>query len=285
VIPRSDPLFPPAGLADADRARVCALVRRRTGVVIGEDKGYLVEARLTTFAAREGFTGLADLLDALHTEPESGPLHRSMVEALLIAETSWFRDLHPFESLRTRVLPALIERRARQRTLDLWCAACATGQEPYSLAILLLEHFPQLADWRVRLIASDVSLTMLARARDASYSALEMNRGLPASLLVRWFEKIGDRWHVRDAVRRQVDLREINLAGPWPELPAMDVILLRNALIYFDTSTRKAVLRNVARRLRPDGVLVMGAGESPVGFDDAFVPVPDGRTVSFRLAA
>jgi len=275
----------PPGLDATERARVCALVRRRTGVVIAEDKGYLVDARLTTFASREGFAGLADLVDALHMEPESGPLHRAVVETLLIAETSWFRDIHPFESLRTRVLPALIERRARTRTLDLWCAACATGQEPYSLAILLLEHFPQLADWRVRLVASDVSLTMLERARDASYSALEMNRGLPAPLLVRWFEKAGERWRVREVVQRQVELREINLAGPWPQMPAMDLILLRNALIYFDIPTRKAVLRNVARRLHPDGVLLMGAGESPVGLDDAFVPVTDGRTVSFRLAA
>jgi chemotaxis protein methyltransferase CheR len=284
VIRRSDSGPPPA-LDAAERARVCALVRRRTGVVIDEDKAYLVDARLTAFASREGFAGLADVLDALHMESESGPLHRAVVEALLIAETSWFRDIHPFESLRTHILPGLIERRARTRTLDLWCAACATGQEPFSLAILLLEHFPQLADWRVRLIASDVSRSMLDRARDATYSALEMNRGLPASMLVRWFEKVGERWRVRDVIRRQVELCEVNLAGPWPPLPAMDLILLRNALIYFDTPTRKAVLRNVARRLRPDGVLVMGAGESPVAFDDAFAPVTDGRSVSFRLAA
>lgn len=280
---------PPAAgaprLSVTERVWLRRLVHRRTGVVIAEDKAYLVEARLTAFAAREGFADLRDLLDALHTETEHGPLHRAVVETLLIAETSWFRDLHPFESLRTRVLPALIERRAAERTLDLWCAACATGQEPYSLAILLLEHFPRLADWRVRLIASDVSRSALERARAASYSALEMNRGLPASMLVRWFEKTGDRWRVRDVVRERVEWRELNLAGPWPEIPAMDLILLRNALIYFDTPTRRAVLRNAARRLRPHGVLMMGAGESPVGIDDAFVPVPDGRTVTFRLAA
>jgi chemotaxis protein methyltransferase CheR len=269
----------------AERARVCALVRRRTGVVFGDDRAHLIEARLTAHAAREGFADVRDLLDALRTEPESGPLHRAVIESLLINETSWFRDLHPFQALRTHVLPALIARRAGARTLDLWCAACATGQEPYSLAILLLEHFPELRDWRVRLVASDVSRSVLERAREATYSALEMNRGMPAALLVRWFEKTGERWRVREEVRRRVEWREINLAGPWPDLPAMDLVLLRNALIWFDTPVRKAVLRNVARRLRPDGVLVLGAGESPVGLDDAFVPVTDGRTVSFRLAA
>jgi chemotaxis protein methyltransferase CheR len=272
----------PRMLAVSELQWMCHLVQARTGVVVEEDKVYLVEARLAALADREGFGSVRELLTGLRMEESDGMLHRAVTESLLVSETSFFRDLHPFESLRTTVLPALIERRAADRTLHLWCAACASGQEPYSLAILLREHFPRLADWNVRLIASDVSHGILRRAREGTYSALEVNRGLPASLLVRWFEKTGERWRVREDVRRMVEFRELNLAAPWPSLPPMDLILLRNALLYFDVPLRRAVLQRVGRTLASDGVLVLGAGESPQGLDDGFTAVAEERSVSFR---
>lgn len=274
----------PRLLGPAEFAWVRRLVHARAGVVIEEDKRYLVEARLAALADREGFAAARDLLDALRTEEPAGPLHRAVVESLLVAETSFFRDLYPFEALRLRVLPRLIAARRGERALHLWCAACATGQEPYSLAILLRQHFPELADWKVRLTASDVSHAALTRAREGSYSALEVNRGLPAPLLVRWFEKRGERWQVRDEIRRSVEFRELNLAGPWPALPPMDLVLLRNALLYLDPALRRTVLANVARTLRPDGVLLLGAGESPAGWVDGFVPETGERSVVFRRA-
>jgi chemotaxis protein methyltransferase CheR len=272
----------PRMIAPAELDWLRHMVLARTGVVVEEDKIYLVEARLAAVADREGFTSVRDLLAGLRMEEIDGTLHRAVIESLLVAETSFFRDLHPFDALRERLLPDLIERRAKVRTLHLWCAACASGQEPYSLAILLREHFPRLADWNVRLIASDVSHGMLRRARDGAYSALEVNRGLPAALLVRWFEKSGERWRVSEEIRRMIEFRELNLAAPWPSLPPMDLVLLRNALLYFGDPLRKAVLRRVAHTLAPDGVLVMGAGESPTGLDNSFTAVPDGRSVSFR---
>ena len=261
------------------------MVRARTGVVLEDDKVYLVEARLAALADREGFSGVRDLLTGLRMEETDGALHRAVIESLLVAETSFFRDVHPFDALRERILPELIARRASQRTLHLWCAACSSGQEPYSLAILLREHFPQLADWNVRLIASDVSHGILRRARDGAYTALEVNRGLPASLLVRWFEKTGERWRVRDEIRDMIEFRELNLAAPWPSLPLMDLVLLRNALLYFDDPLRRAVYQRVAKTLATDGVLLLGAGESPQGLAPDFTAVPHERTVSFRRVA
>lgn len=260
------------------------MVQARTGVVLEDDKVYLVEARLAALADREGFAGVRDLLAGLRMEETDGALHRAVVECLLVSETSFFRDVHPFEALRQRILPDLIARRASQRTLHLWCAACSSGQEPYSLAILLREHFPQLADWNVRLIASDVSHAILRRAREGAYSALEVNRGLPATLLVRWFEKAGERWRVREEIRDMVEFRELNLATAWPSLPAMDLVLLRNALLYFDDPMRRAIFQRVAKTLASDGVLLLGAGESPQGLAPDFMTVPYERTVCFRHA-
>jgi chemotaxis protein methyltransferase CheR len=274
----------PRLLGAADLQWLCHMVEARTGVGVEEDKVYLVEARLAALADREGFASVRELLSGLRMEETDGALHRAVIESLLVAETSFFRDLHPFEALRDTILPALMARRASQRTLHLWCAACASGQEPYSLAILLREHFPELADWNVRLIASDVSQGILRRAREGAYSALEVNRGLPASLLVRWFEKSGERWRVRDEIRSMIEFRELNLSAPWPSLPAMDLILLRNALLYFDPSLRRIVFQRIGRTLAPDGVLMLGAGESAAGIDPGFVAVPHERCVSFRRA-
>jgi len=260
------------------------MVLTRTGVVLEEDKVYLIEARLTALADREGFAGVRDLLAGLRMEENDGVLHRAVIESLLVAETSFFRDVHPFDALRDVILPELIARRTLQRTLHLWCAACSSGQEPYSLAILLRENFPELADWNVRLIASDVSHGILRRAREGAYSALEVNRGLPAPVLVRWFEKVGDRWRVRDAIRDMIEFRELNLSTAWPSLPVMDVVLLRNALLYFDDPLRRSVFQRVAKVLAPDGVLLLGAGESPQGLAPDFSVVTHERTVSFRHA-
>jgi chemotaxis protein methyltransferase CheR len=274
----------PPILGSTDLQWLRHMVQARTGVVVEEDKVYLVEARLAALADREGFGSVRELLAGLRMEENDGALHRAVIESLLVAETSFFRDLHPFEALRDRILPELVARRGSERTLHLWCAACASGQEPYSIAILLREHFPQLADWNVRLIASDVSHGILRRAREGAYTALEVNRGLPAPLLVRWFEKSGERWRVRDEIRSMVEFRELNLAAPWPSLPRLDLVLLRNALLYFDDPLRRAVLQRVRQALATDGVLMLGAGESPVGLDRGFVTVRDERCVSFRRA-
>jgi len=276
---------PPHVLAERELTWLRGLLKRRPGVVLDPEKTYLAEMRLAMLAQAEGFPSVAELLDSLRTEEEWGILHRKVVDVMMITETSFFRDVHAFQALRTTILPELIERRSLERTLTVWCAACASGQEPYSIALLIRENFPHLLNWNLRIIASDVSETMLARARAGVYSQIEVNRGLPAPLLVRHFERAGDEWRLRDPIRRMVEFRDINLAGALPVLPPMDLFLLRNVLLYFDSFTRRAVLDSVARCLRHDGTLILGGGEATVNLDRAFETAPIGRAVTYRLRA
>ena len=275
----------PGYLTAADHAMLRTLLHQRTGILLEPGKEYFVEMRIGALASDEGFSSPAEVLDALRTEEAWGVLHRRIVESLVIAETSWFRDLHPFEELRRTALPGLLQRRSETREIRIWSAACASGQEPYSLAMLLREHFPQLASWRVQLLATDFSTTLLRRARAGLFSQIEVNRGLPAPMLVRHFRKEGADWRLRDELRALVEFRELNLTGPWPVLPTQDVIFLRNALLYFDAATRRAVLHNVRRTLAPDGLLFLGGGETTLTMDESFEPVTLGRTVAYRPRA
>src|SRR5262249_58639599 len=164
--------------------------------------------------------------------------------------------------LRARILPELIARRAPVRRLHIWSAACATGQEPYSLAMLLHDLAPRLAGWDVQLLATDFSHGILKRARTGCYSPIEMNRGLPAIQLVRHFRKTAEAWELKSDVRERVEFRELNLNGPWPALPAMDLVLMRNVLLYFEPELRRRVLRQLALVMPADGILVLGSGET-----------------------
>lgn len=260
------------------------LLRARTGTVLERGKEYLVEARLYALSQEEGFVSVGALLEALQTEPETGGLHRRVVEAMLNYETSFFRDFYPFEAMRTSVLPELLARRAASRTLQIWSAATASGQEAYSVAMLLREHFPETADWTVRLLATDVSDTMLARARSGRFRQIEVNRGLPAPFLVKYFERVGNEWQIREPIRRMVDFSHLNLAAPWPGIPSMDLLLLRNVLIYFSSDVRRTILQNVRGCLRRDGYLFVGGGETSLVLDRTFEPVRAGKTVYYRAA-
>jgi chemotaxis protein methyltransferase CheR len=248
---------------------VCRLVRDRSAIVLEPGKEYLVEGRLTPVARQLGLGSVSGLVGRLRTAPDNG-LTARVVEAMATTETSFFRDHHPFETLRTAVLPELIRRRAGERRLDVWCAACSTGQEPYSFALLLREHFPDLAGWRVNVLATDLSGEVLGRARAGRYTQLEVNRGLPAALLARYFRQHGTGWELAADVRKAVEFRELNLAKPWPVLPRMDLIFLRNVMIYFDPETKKAILGRAARQLRPGGYLILGGAETTLNLDDSF---------------
>jgi chemotaxis protein methyltransferase CheR len=248
---------------------VCRLVRDRSAVVLEPGKEYLVEGRLTPVARQLGLGSVSELVGRLRSGPDNG-LTARVVEAMVTTETSFFRDLHPFESLRTTVLPDLIRRRAAEKRLDIWCAACSTGQEPYSVAILLREHFPGLAGWRVGILATDLSGEVLGRAKEGRYSQIEVNRGLPAALLVKYFRQHGSAWELAEEIRRAVEFRELNLVRPWPALPRMDIVFLRNVMIYFDLDTKKTILGQVARLLRPNGYLLLGGAETTLNLDDSF---------------
>ena len=256
------------------------LLRQRSGVALDSGKGYLVEARLTPVAEKAGFASIRDLVSQLR-QGDTDSLHAKVVEALTTNETLFFRDVHPFHALSGSILPELIEKRSAQRRLNVWCAAAASGQEPYSLAMVLAEHFPQLASWNVRLIASDISDAVLERAARGTYSQLEINRGLPALMLVKYFRQEGGDWQISDEIRRRVEFRNINLSEEWPPLPPMDVVFMRNVLIYFNLEIKRVILGKVRQILRPDGYLFLGSAETTINIDPEFKRVEFDRTVVY----
>jgi chemotaxis protein methyltransferase CheR len=270
----------PLSLQDFDFIR--SMVQQRSGLVLESEKAYLVEARLSTLARRESCPSVEELVSQVRSQRPNG-LVQKVVEAMTTNETFFFRDVYPFEYLRQTLIPELLRRRAAERTLNIWCAACASGQEPYSIAMLLRDSFPVLKDWRVRLIASDLSTEMLDRTRLGRYSQMEINRGLPARLLVKYFEKQGVEWQIKEELRRQLEVYPINLIGHWPPLPPLDVIFLRNVLIYVDVTTKKQILGNVRRVLRSDGYLFLGGAESTFNLDDAFERVRPERSGCYQL--
>ena len=258
------------------------LVLEQSAIVLEEDKGYLIESRLQPLARNVGCASLNLLVHRLQVEPFNG-LHRRVVEAMTTNETSFFRDFHPFEGLKKFVLPRLIAQREAEKALTVWCAASSSGQEPYSLAILIRENFPQLLAWNLRILATDLSTEILARAREARYSQLEVNRGLPASLLVKYFQKRGCDWCLRDDIRGMVDFQIVNLADAWPTLPPMDIVMIRNVLIYFGLDTKKEILVKVRRLLKPESYLFLGGAETTFSIDDSFERVQFERAVCYQV--
>jgi chemotaxis protein methyltransferase CheR len=251
---------------------VRTVLRERSAHNLEDDKLYLVETRLLPVARRHGFPSVEDLVLRLRGR-RNEKLLGELVEAMTINETFFFRDGQTFERLRQAVLPELVQRRAGVRRLNIWSAACSSGQEPYSVAILWRHYFPDLSGWNLRLIASDLSTAMLERARRGHYSDLEVSRGLPAEFREAYLQKQTDGWQIRDDIRRMVDFRAINLSGAWPELPPLDLVLLRNVLIYFDVPTRQQILDRVRKVLQPDGYLLLGGAETTYSLDVDFIPV------------
>jgi chemotaxis protein methyltransferase CheR len=245
------------------------LLRRRTGVVIDDSKHYLVVARLTPIVRQRSIPSLDTLIDRLKSGGDP-TLERDVLNAMMTHETSFFRDKSPFETLR-RLLVELFERRAVHRQLVIWSAACSTGQEPFSIAMLLNEHLPDLlATWRIRIIATDISEAVLARAREGIFSDLETHRGLSPSMLQKYFRPLQGKWSISQDCRRLVEFRQLNLNGTWPMMPSCDVVFLRNVMLYFDVPTRAALVAKMRRVLRPDGALFLGGAETMIGIDTGY---------------
>ncbi len=270
------PLSPP------DFQFVSQLVRQRSAIVLEVEKSYLLEARLTPLARAEGFASLEALIGQMRAQPFNG-LHRKVVEAMTTNETSFFRDMHPFEALKKVVIPEVMKERGGQRQLNIWCAACSSGQEPYTVAMTILDAFPQLATWSVKLLGTDLSGEMVAKSRAGKYGQIEVNRGLPAPLLLKYFEKKGMEWQVKPEVQRFTEFRELNLIEPWGTLPMMDVVFLRNVLIYFDVETKRAILNNVRKVLHPWGYLFLGGAETTINLGDTFERVQFDKAGCYRL--
>ena len=260
------------------------LLHKRSGLSIGIDKRYLVESRLAVICRQNGIGSLSELTLRLRAGAEA--LATAVVEAMTTNETLFFRDTLPFRQFRELMLPHLMKARGADRTLRIWCAAASSGQEPYSLAMVLDEMAGQLTGWKTEIIATDLSEEILAKARAGIYSQFEVQRGLPIQSLLRHFTQHGERWHLNERIRRMVTFRQHNLVNPQAgtaHLGRFDIIFCRNVLIYFDVPTKSRVLDLLARHLRPDGFLCLGSAESVIGLGDAFTVNHDNRGV-FRPA-
>jgi len=257
------------------------------GVNLDESKGYLVETRLGGLLRDIGAGTWTELLQKVKVET-FGSLRTKVINAITTNETSFFRDTSPFELLRNKLFPELIDRRNRAGIkpvpIRILSAACSTGQEPYSMAMVLLEHFRDLvATWRIRIIATDFSEPILARAREGVYSDLEAGRGLPPPLLKKYFRPLQGRQSIVQECRQLVEFRHINLNAAWPMMPLVDVVFLRNVMLYFDVDTRSALVGRVRRVLRPDGSLYLGGAETMIGIDDGWDRVTEGGCSHYRL--
>ena len=256
------------------------LVHRESAIVLAPGKEYLVEARLLPLARTMGLTDVDQYVDSVRSRPRPDDTRR-IVEALTTNETSWFRDGDPFTGLTSTVLPSLLAARGPSERLQIWSAACSSGQEAYTVAMLLEDAMPGAAA-RVSITATDISREMVERTRAGRFSQLEVNRGLPAPMLVRHFQRAGSEWEVAPGLRRMVTARECNLAAPLSRMGPFDVVYLRNVLIYFDLPTKQAILRRVRELMRPDGWLFLGAAETTLGVDDSWSRVVLGRTSAYR---
>ena len=271
-----------SALSPTDIDYVRDLVRTRSAIVLEPEKAYLVQSRLEPLAKSEGLTSLTELVQKLRAAPY-GALHKKVVEAMTTNETSFFRDLTPFQVLRDQLLPEIIARKSTSKRLNMWCGASSSGQEPYSVMFTIFEHFPELKNWVIQFIATDISEEMLAKCREGKYSQLEVNRGLPAALLTKYFVKKGMGWQVQEDLRRQIDFKPMNLAGPWLPFPTMDIVFLRNVMIYFDTETKKHILGNIRKFMDPNGYLFLGGSETTINLDDQYERVAVSGTSCYRV--
>ena len=257
------------------------LLKERSGQVLAPEKQYLIESRLMPIARRVGCASITELVRHLRG-PDAEPLKVEITETMTINESFFFRDKIPFDRFRDTVLPAMLAARAKAQRLRIWCAAAATGQEPYSLAMILKSMQEKFSGWRIEILATDISGEVLERARAGIYSQFEVQRGLPIQMLMQHFEQVGEQWRVSEAVRKMVQFRQLNLLSDFAALGTFDVVFCRNVLIYFGQETKVDVLDRVYRRLAPDGFLLMGAAETVVGLTDMFVPLAEKRGLYVR---
>ncbi|MFH1158176.1 MAG: protein-glutamate O-methyltransferase [Pseudomonadota bacterium] len=258
-----------------------ALLRKESGLAITPEKIYLLESRLLPIVQKQKIQGGLEGLAQRIKLTKDADLQRAVVEAMTTNETSFFRDSTPFQRLKEDLLPYFSRARGTQKTLRIWSAACSSGQEPYSIAMLLREY-PALAGWRFEIVATDLSLDILAQARSGVYSQFEVQRGLPIQMLVRYFTKQGDGWAIKPEVKDMVKFRPANLLGNISELGSFDIVFCRNVLIYFDVPTKVKVLAAISGVIKPDGVLFLGGAETVIGVSDNFRPVPEIRGIYVR---
>lgn len=254
------------------------MLKERSGLVVTPEKVYLLETRLLPVAHRHGYKNIDELVDALKTRHDES-IAVDITEAMNTHESLFFRDSSPFELFKKTILPQLLKRRADKKSFRIWCAACSSGQEPYSLAMTLDEEASKLQGWKTEIIATDISHSVLDRAAQGLYSQFEVQRGLPVQMLVKHFTREEEHWRLNTDIRDKVHFRHLNLLEDMRGLGKFDIVFCRNVLIYFDVETKGKVLGGVSTVLKPDGVLFLGSAESTIGITDKFWPVEAGRGV------
>jgi chemotaxis protein methyltransferase CheR len=257
---------------------LCKMLKDRSGLVLTRDKAYLLESRLLPLARKCNLKSVDELVAAVRSRP-NGDLARDIVEAMTTNESFFFRDIKPFDQFKNFVLPALMKSRAARRQIRIWSAACSSGQEPYTLAMLLAEEQARLAGWSIDILATDLSTEILDKAQAGLYSQFEVQRGLPIQYLVKYFKQQGERWQIDAAIRNRVRFRVFNLLDEPANLGGFDVIFCRNVLIYFDQLTKTTVLDRLNRVLAPDGFLYLGGAETVLGISDKFHAAADNRGI------
>jgi chemotaxis protein methyltransferase CheR len=268
-------------ISASDYAFLQTMLKTRSGLVLAADKGYLIESRLLPVARQFGCATIGDLVTRLRS-PAGHAEVQSVVEAMTTNESFFFRDKLPFDAFQATVLPALLKRTPPGQVIRIWCAAASSGQEPYSLAMLLSENAAIVAGRRIEIIATDISQPILERARDGIYTQFEVQRGLPVQYLAKYFTKTGDRWQISPQIRSMVTYKYINLLESFLQLGVFDVVFCRNVLIYFDVETKRDVLDRMSMVMRPEAVLVLGGAETVLGLTASFQPLESQRCL-FRV--
>ena len=265
-------------LSAAGFAMFAGLLKTRSGLIIGQDKIYLLETRLTVLMRREGMVDLNALAERLG-RPGAESLVREIVEAMTTNESFFFRDDKPFQHFRTHALPRLMAARPAGAPLRIWSAASSTGQEAYSLAMILTESKAVTGQRQIEIIGTDIAREPLARAREGQYTQFEVQRGLPVQYLVKYFKKEEPYWRISPAIRQMAQFREFNLLGDLRSLGRFDIVFCRNVLIYFDQPTKTRVLEGIAALMPPDGMLYLGGAETVLGITPRFAPLEGERGV------
>ncbi len=262
----------------ADFKVLADIFKERSGLVLAENKTYLLESRLIPVAKKHGIDGLEALVAEIK-KASTEKLLFDLTEAMTTNESFFFRDNTPFDIFRDHTLPALLESRSTTKRFRIWSAACSTGQEAYSLAMLLKEHEAQLAGWRIEIVGTDLSPTVLEKAKSGVYSQFEVQRGLPVQYLVKYFSQANELWQIDAGLRAMVTFKEGNLLENFSSLGKFDVVFCRNVLIYFERETKSAVLEKVSALMPNDGTLFLGGAETVLGVTDDFKPVQGLRGV------
>lgn len=272
------------------------LVKQRSGLVLTRDKAYLLESRLVPVVRKWNMKTLEELAQSIRAKRDESLL-RDVTEAMTTNETFFFRDQRPFDQFRTILLPALLKSRESKKQIRIWSAASSSGQEAYSLAMILTEEAAKLQGWKIEILGTDISAEMVERSKTGIYSQFEVQRGLPVTMLVKYFQQIGtDKWQLKDNIRSMVHFREGNLLADFGPIGVFDIIFCRNVLIYFDQTTKSRVLDTLSTVLSPDGALLLGGAETVLGITERFKPMENERglyimsgkqtpTVSIRQAA